>query len=281
VRWKGIGDALRQGVANVGAGLGETLKQTGIAPSIGDQMKSGAAQIAPSQAPDTALLKDGSVQASNIPRALAEQAPGLAATLAAAKAAARVAPGGLKGKALAGLLAGATTAAGMTFGNRAKENAAERTGTADAEPETGDKVRAGLTEAAISPLNMLSVSRFLPGAGKVVTTGLKGTGDALKQAAARVGENAVAGAGQSVVGDVGKTIGTDKGVSVDLEKAGNAGLTSGLTAGALATPKAISDVRGAVRDRAFGGANVDATTQVANRIQQQTQNDGSQPEEHA
>jgi hypothetical protein len=122
---------------------------------------------------------------------------------------------------------------------------------------------------------MLSVRRFLPGAGKVVTTGLKGTGDALKQAAARVGENAVAGAGQSVVGDIGKTVGTDKGVSVDFEKAGNAGLTSGVTAGALATPKAISDVRGAVRDRAFGGENTDATTQVANRIEQQAKNASS------
>jgi hypothetical protein len=146
---EGIGGALRQGAADVGAGIGETLKQTGLAPSVGEAMKRGAAQIAPSQTPDTALLKDGSVQASNIPRAIAEQTPGLAATLAAAKAAAKIAPGGLKGKALAGLVAGATTAAGMTFGNRAKENAAERTGDANAEPETGDKVRAGITEAAI------------------------------------------------------------------------------------------------------------------------------------
>jgi hypothetical protein len=269
----GIGDALRQGVANVGSGVGETLKQTGIAPSVGSAMQSGAQSIAPSQAPDTALVKDGSVQPSNIPRAIAEQAPGLAASLAAAKIAARLAPGGLIGKTVAGLGAGALAAAGMTFGNRAKENAAERTGDPNAEPNTADKTRAGLTEAAIAPLNMLSVNKFLPGSGKVVGTGLKGAGQAITSMATRVGENAVAGAGQSAVGDVGRTIGTDKGISIDPEKAANAALTSGVTAGALATPKALSDVRGAVRDRAFGGENAEATTQVANRIQKQAEND--------
>jgi hypothetical protein len=210
----GIGDALRQGVANVGSGVGETLKQTGIAPSVGEAMKSGAQRLAPSQAPDTTVVSKDGVNLSNAPRMLAEQAPGLAAVLAAAKLGARV-PGGALAKTLGGLAGAGIAGAGMIFGNKAKENAAERTGDPNAETNAADKTRAALTTIPEAAIGSLGISRFLPGAGKVVTTGLKGTGDALKQAALRVGENAVAGGAQDVVSQVGKTAGTDKGLSVD------------------------------------------------------------------
>jgi hypothetical protein len=229
----GLGGAFAQGGANVLSGVGETLKQTGIAPSVGDALKNSAQKIQPTQAPDTAVVSKDGVNLSNAPRMVAEQTPGLAAVIAAAKLGARV-PGGALAKTLGGLAGAGIAGAGMIFGNKAKENAAERTGDPNAETNTADKTRAALTTIPEAAIGSLGISRFLPGAGKVVTTGLKGTGDALKQAALRVGENAVAGGAQDVVSQVGKTAGTDKGLSVDPYSVANAGVSGGITAGAFA-----------------------------------------------
>jgi hypothetical protein len=269
----GLGTAFKQGVAGAVGGVGETLKQTGIAPGAGETLTQTAAGIAPQKPVDTTIVDQDGVNAGNVPRMLAEQSPQLAAVIAAAKLGSKV-PGGVLAKTLGGLGAAGLTGAGMIFGPKVKENAAIRTGSADAEPNADDRTRAALTTIPEAAIGALGISRFLPGAGKVTTTGLKGTGDALKQLSTRVLDNTAAEGAANITAQVGRTAGTEGGLKVDPVEAANAAASGGLTAGAIATPRAAVDVRGAVRDRKFGGDNQAATTAVANRFAQQTTNQG-------
>lgn len=272
----GVADAFRQGLAGTVSGVGETLKQTGIAPSAGEAAKKFATEnLAPNTPVDTSLVTSDGVNAGNVPKRIAEGAPGFAATLTAAKLAAKASPGGLKGKIIGGLLGAIGAQAGMSFGDKVVENAKERTGEANAEPTTADKVRAGLTTAVEAPVGALGTTAFLPGAGPAVSTGAKGLISALKTLGVKAADNAVASGGQNLIAQAGKTIGTDKGLRIDPIEALDSAAGGGVTGGAFGAPKSLSDMKGAIRDRHFGGANADASAQVANRIKTQSDNDSS------
>jgi hypothetical protein len=265
----GLGTAAQQGFAGMVGGVGETLKQTGL-PG-GDTLKAIASRAAPERPVDTAVYKDG-LHVENAPRFLAEQAAPTAAMIASGRLASRLP--GVPAK-VAGLLGAALAGGSMMFGNTAKDVAADRSGDPNAEPNSADKTRAALTTVPAALVGATGVLRFLPGAGKVTSTGLKGTGEAVKQLSLRTAENVASDAASNLVEQTGKTIGTEKGLRIDPDQVINAGIGGGLAAGALATPRALSDVRGAVRDRAFGGENAEATAQVANRLTQHAAEDGN------
>jgi colicin import membrane protein len=259
---EGLGTAARQGYAGMVGGVGETLKQTGL-PG-GDTLKAIASKAAPEQPVDTTVFKGG-LHVENAPRFLAEQAAPTAAMIASGRLASRIPS--VPGK-LAGLLGGALAGGAMMFGNTAKDVAADRTGDPNAEPDASDKTRAALTTVPAALVGALGVPRFLPGAGKVVDTGLKGAGEAVKQFSLRTAENVAAGTASNLVEQTGKTIGTEKGLRIDTDQAVNAGIGSGLAAGALATPRAAADISTATKYRKFGGDDAAASARVANRIQQ-------------
>lgn len=249
----GLVDAARQGAANVVSGLGETAKQYTPATGIADALKAAGSKIAPDNYQPSPIISNEGVQPGNIPRALAEQAPGMATGIAAA----RMTPGPAWVKALAA----AASYAGIGLGNRAKERAAERTGDSTAEPTTTDKAVAAGAMVPEAALGAVGASRFLPGGAGGTTI------DALKRLATTTGVEAGVGAGQSAVGQAGRTVGTDKGLRVDPVEVANAAATSGLTGGVMATPRAVAETHNAVKYREFGGDNEKASAAVANRIE--------------
>lgn len=245
----GLVDAARQGAANVVSGLGETLKQYTPATDVAAALKTAGGKIAPENYQASPIVTNEGVQAGNIPRALAEQAPGMAAGIAVA----RKTPGPAWLKALAG----AGVYAGIGLGNRATERAAEN---GNAEPSTTDKAVAAGAMIPEAALSAIGVGRFLgKAAGSTVA-------DAAKRLATTTGVEGVVGAGQSAINQAGRTIGTDKGLSVDPVEMANAAATNAVAGGALASPRAVAESHNAVKYREFGGDNADASAAVANRI---------------
>lgn len=206
---------------------------------------------------------------SQIPQKVAEQLPGLGQDIAAATAASKLTPGGLKAKALAGLISGAGSAWMRTAGDTAKDVAANRTGTADAPVEGQDLLRGGLTAAGSAALGALTPTRFIPGTNKVLAVGAEGALAGAKKALATAG----IGAGSSAASDAVTQLGT-KG-SYDPSQGLEAAVGGGLTAGTLATPRALADVGRAATLSKFGGDNLEATKNYATRLQQASENLGN------
>jgi hypothetical protein len=98
-------------------------------------------------------------------------------------------------------------------GDAAKEDAVARTGDANAEPNSSDLTRAGLTSAASSVAQAALPTRFIPGANKVVGVGAEGALQGIKKYLATTALGGVTGAAGSTIDQVGNTIGTDKGLS--------------------------------------------------------------------
>lgn len=213
---------------------------------------------------------------SQIPQKIAEQAPGLGQDILAATAAAKTTKGlgaGAKMSALAGLAGGALSAWQRTAGSTAKEAAAERTGNPDAEPETQDKVRGGLTAAASSAVGSVNPLRFVPGTNKIATVGAQGALDAAKKYLTTAAVGAGAGAASDATTQAGLTVGTDKGLTIDPARTLEAGAGGMFTSAAMAAPRGTADVARASSLREFGGANAEATKNYATRLQ--TAGDGN------
>lgn len=261
----GVIAGAREGVAQLLHGPAETAKQFFGADAAGLEDK--AQKIAPTDYHGTNVVpKDTwydprTYNYSQLPQAAAEAAPGMVQDIAAAKLAGRVHP-------LLGLGAGVASYLLRTRGDAAKEDAAVRTGNADAQPETQDKVRSLATGLAESVPQAVGLGRFLPGANAVKSVGTAGAKQALKKALETSGVEAGTGAASNAISQAGATIGTDKGLSVDPSKVVESGLASGLTGAALASPRAVADVHGARKYEQFGGDNQEATTAVMNRVAQ-------------
>lgn len=205
---------------------------------------------------------------SQIPQKIAEQAPGLGQDIVAASVAAKTAKGaglGAKAAALAGLVGGGASAWHRTAGDTAKEAAANRTGDANAEPESGDLVKGGLTAAAAAAPAAIPAARFIPGANKIGTVGASGALDSIKKYLATTAIGAGGAAASDAITQTGTQLGTDK--SFDPSRTLEAAVGGGVTAGALAAPRGVADTTRAVGLREFGGTNMDATKNYATRLQ--------------
>lgn len=256
----GVIDSAREGIAAVPAGVAATLKAyTGAGP-VGDALSSTAKYIAPpSYTPAPIISKDG-FSPGNIPSWIAERAPSMATAIAATKL--MPGPWWLK------LLGGAAAGMGMTAGNEANTAAANRTGDPNAAPNATDLTRGGLTSAAENAVGTIGLSRFLPGAGVVANTGVKGLARAATTLAKTVGAEGVSGAGQSAVGQFGQTVGTPGGVSVDPTQVADSAIGQSLTGGVLAARRAAGAGLNAIKYSAITPDLVPAAIQYANRVQQ-------------
>jgi hypothetical protein len=201
---------------------------------------------------------------SQIPQKIAEQAPGLGQDIVAASAASKLTPGGMKAKALAGLMGGVASAWHRTAGDTAKETAANRTGDANAEPQSEDLVKGGVTAAAAAVPGAIPATRFIPGANKVGTVGAQGALDSIKKYLATTAVGAGGAAGSDAITQAGTQLGTDK--KFDPSRTLEAAAGGLVTAGALAAPRGVADTARAASLREFGGSNMDATKNYATRL---------------
>jgi hypothetical protein len=217
--------------------------------------------------------KDG-LHLSAIPENIASMSPGLAQDIAAAKVAAKVP---VVGKYAAPVAFGASMLM-RNLGRKSAENAADRTGDTSAVPAAGDTGRALATEGAGAAIaTALPGSRLLAPSSAVGKVGSEGAIAALKELAGKGVAGGVAGGAQDVVDQVGSSIGTDKGVSYDPTRSANAVLSGALSTTAFGAPRAARDTVDAVKMREFGGANQEASTQVANHLQQNAKGELTDP----
>jgi hypothetical protein len=210
-----------------------------------------------------------------LPQKVAEVAPGLGETAAAAMAGSKVGSlAGIRGRFLGGLAGAAGSIWANNAGNSAKADAVRRTGDPNAEPDAGDKTRAGLTEGVSALAQAAGPMRFIPGGSIGKSVGAAG----LKQAAERwLGTTAVAGASggaADAISQIGNTIGTDKGVAFDPSRTADAAIGNAGAAALMGAPRGAADAYTAARQRVFGGDNAKATSAYFNRLQQNAGSDG-------
>src|ERR1043165_3607418 len=260
--------AVQKGLSDVVEGVGKTIKNY-VDPATGQAIEAKGQKVEPKNyksATDEFMNRDGAwydKKWSAAPRALVEQAPGLATDVIA----------GLVGKKLGGG-AGALVGTGLsqylrTRGDAAEADAAYRTGDANAPVETQDKVRAAITgipEAVIASLG----ARGLVSPARGANTGFRGAAEAVGNLGKTSAAAGGAGGAQATPAQVGQSVGTDKGLNVDPgEVFGNAALSAGTAAG-LRSVHTAGDINNARRFRDF---DTEASQRVANRIQDNAQGD--------
>lgn len=210
-----------------------------------------------------------------LPQKIAEAAPGLAETAASSMAGAKIGGmAGIRGRILGGLAGAAAPYVLNNAGNDAKANAERRTGDANAEPSTADKVRAGVTDTAAGLVQGIGPMRFIPGGAVTKAVGTAGLKQAAKKYITTIGDNALGGAAGDLTQQIGNTIGTDKGTQVDLSRTADAAIGNAGAAALMGAPRAIADTHTAVSQRVFGGDNADATAAYFNRLKQNAGADG-------
>ncbi|WP_368508086.1 hypothetical protein [Bradyrhizobium lupini] len=204
-----------------------------------------------------------------LPQKIAEVAPSLAETAASSMAGAKVGGmAGIRGRILGGLAGAAAPYVLNNAGNDAKANAVRRTGDANAEPETTDKVRAGVTDTAAGLVQGIGPMRFIPGGAVTKAVGTAGLKEAAKKYITTVGDNALGGAAGDLAQQIGNTIGTDKGTQVDLGHTADAAIGNAGAAAIMGAPRALANTHTAISQRGFGGENADATSAYFNRLAQ-------------
>lgn len=261
----GIAAGALEGASNVIHGIAETGKQFLGMDTAGVEAR--AQKLAPKDYKGTHVIPSDTwydprtYNYSQIPQAMAEAAPGMATDIAVTKLGARVHP-------LLGVGAGLASYLLRTRGDAAKNDAAIRTGDANAEPETQDKTRALLTGAAEAVPQAIGLRRFLPGAGAIRAVGGKGVAQSLVKPLTTAAVEGGTGAASNAISQAGATVGTDKGLTVDPAQVVEAGVTNAATGGALAVPRGLADARGSMKYAKFGGDNQEATTAFMNRASQ-------------
>jgi hypothetical protein len=262
---------LGHGMSGVASGISSTLGLGGVKSDGLDAIASAAEPKDYKAAP---IIREGGhwynpsdYNLGNIPQALAEQSPGLAADLTAGKVGAKVGSkvGGVRGAVVGGIGGSLGSMLLRTFGPGAHENADARTGTPNSDVTGPDMAREGVKQAITAPLNALGAAKLLGIGGKVAGVGTEGAGNALKKYLSTVGAEAAAGGARDVTNQVGSTIGTDKGVQYDPNKTAEAAIASGAGSGLLVAPRLAADVTSATKFRKFGGDNAEAAAALANR----------------
>jgi hypothetical protein len=247
---------LKQGVANVAGGFGESKAQT---VGGGEDLKGFAQKVAPGpNFVEPKVVDENGVHLSEVPRAVVESAPGAAASIVAAK----LMPGPLWLKALAG----AATYAGQTYGNKVLARARAND---HAEPTTGDRVAAAAGEIPEMGLGAIGVSRFLPGAGSIGgAVGKAGVAAALKTLGKTALTEGLTSAGQNALSQTTNTLGTKQGLTVDPRDVEASGIVGGATGAAFGSGKFVHQVNDAIKYRSLGGDMAAPASSVANDIQQ-------------
>jgi hypothetical protein len=251
-----IASAPAAGAGSFVSGVGKTLKQfTPFTDAAAALEKTGESLQPKNYESAQVYSKEKGLDVSELPRKVAESAPGAAVGIAAA----RVTPGPWWLKALSG----ASTYLASQAGNRAEERAASEGG--DPENPTTKQKAIGLgTAAAESVPAALGVSRFLPGAGGVATrTGAAGVSDAVKRAATTAGIEGATGASQSAIADAGTTIGTEGGLKIDPAKAIDAGLGNAAMSPVFSGPRTAREISEA---RKYSGFDPATSKLVANDL---------------
>ncbi len=255
-----IVDALSQGAANTVRGIGQSI---GAVPGGSQDTERRAEQIAgtlePKNYQPAQVIKDGAINFGDIPRAVAEQAPGAVLPIATGAVLKR-----FLGRRL-GLLGGLAAAGAEYFGPNVKARA---TAEGHEEPTATDKAIGAGTTAAQLAADAIALRRFLPGANPITTVGVQGILDSAKKLAATTAIEAASTGGQNVIGQAGATMGTPGGLQVDPEQAASAAITGGATGGVLASPRLGRDAVNAARFSDVGGPLATPASAVANRILQ-------------
>jgi hypothetical protein len=243
----------KQGLAQVAHGVAETGKMLGIGNGFDSR--------------DPNYVPADPKQVSGWPQVIAENTPAMGAAImagGAAKGAASLAklPGkygklaGLVGAGLAGWL--------MTAGDTAKERAVQRTGDANAEPNTQDKLIGSGTAAAAQIPAAIAPARLIPGA---TSMGLPTLANAAMKAGITAASGAAGNAAADAITQAGTTVGTDKGLTVDPSRVGDAAITGGLVSAAHGSLPLAGDVaRAASLREHMLPENIEASKAYASRL---------------
>lgn len=265
----GVVAGLAHGISEEAKGVSSTL---GLAGVHSDTVDAVGTHAAPKDYKSAPLIREGGHfynpsdwQLGNLPQNIAEQAPGLATDLTAAKVGSTAGGivGGLKGKAIGGTGGFLGSMLLRTFGQGAHENAAARTGDANAPVTGSDIAREAVKQAVEAPINATAAGRFLP--SKVAGVGVEGVGNALKKYLATAGVETAAGGARDAANQAFTNAGQEHGVPFDANRAAEAAVTSGATGAGMVTPRLAADAKLATKFRNFGGDNAEAATALANR----------------
>jgi hypothetical protein len=251
--------ALTKGASDLVSGVGKTIKEY-VSPDAGKKVQETAAKVADpkykSATDGFSHPEDGADKHflgrdwSKLPRALVEQAPGLAVDVASQLALKRLGP-------LAQVLGGMTSYGLRTAGNEAQKRATTRTGDENAAPTLEDKVVGGGSTFAQAALNQIGLSKITNPA-RVAETGIKG----VAQAGANVAKGALAegatNAAQGAISDLAAGAPVDTHAALDNAVLGAAG------GAAFSGARGAKDAAAAVR---FRDADYGTHTQMAaNRV---------------
>ncbi len=253
--------ALTKGASDLASGVGKTIKEY-ISPDAGKTVQDAATKIAdpkynsategfshPEDGADKHVLgRDW----SKLPRAMVEQAPGLATDVLSQLALKRLGP-------LAQIAGGMASFGLRTAGNEAQKRATTRTGDENAVPTTEDKVVGGGSTFAQAALNQVGLSKITNPA-KVAATGLSGVAQAGGNVAKAALAEGATNAAQGAISDVAA------GGKVDTHSALDNFVLGGAGGGMFAGARGAKDAASAVRFRDVGGDLASASAAVANRL---------------
>lgn len=268
----GAGAAFAKGVSDTAGGIASTL---GLAGVKADALKTVEEKTAPKDFKAASLIREGGswmnpsdYQPGNLPQIVAQAAPGMAMDLAAGKTAGAIGSkvGGARGALIGGAGGVLASIAARTFGKGAHENAAARTGDDNAEVTGVDMLREGGKQLVAAPLNALGGARLAGVAGKAAGVGASGAGKAVMNQLGTMGAEGAAGGATSAINQLGTSLGQEHGKPFEGNQVAEAAVGGGLTSGALVAPRMYGQLKNAGKFREFGGANKDASTELANDI---------------
>lgn len=256
--------ALSQGASDVATGVGKTVKDY-ISPETGkaildnkhvqaDPKYKSATQgfMYPEDGADNHTM---GLDWSKLPRAMVEQAPGLALDLGAQALVPKWM--GPIGK----YAANAATYGLRNLGNEAEKRAAARTGDTNAEPNAEDKLVALGSTGAQTVLNQAGLNKIISPA-KVTGTGLKGLSQAAGNVVKAAGTEGVTSAGQDLISQAATKAGTNE--SIDPKEVLGTGVMGAATGGLFSSPHASKEAINAAR---MSGQDGDVhTAMAANRV---------------
>jgi len=255
--------ALSQGASDLVSGVGKTVKNY-ISEDAGKAIEAKGSSIAwknyKSASEQFIHPEDGAenhtlgVNWSALPRAAVEQAPALASDVAGQVLTKRLGPVGQ-------WLANTLTFGTRTAGNEAEKRAQARTGDANAEPTTEDKLTGLTSTLAQSALNKMGTNAIIS-PGKVTGTGMKGALQAGGNVAKAAAAEGVTNAAQDAVSQGFVKRGTDQ--EMDPAATKGALIVGALGGGVFSMPHAAKETLTATRMR--NQSADEHTAMAANRL---------------
>lgn len=255
--------ALTKGASDLVSGVGKTIKEY-IAPETGKKVQDAGAAISdpkyksatesfshPEDGADNHFLgRDW----SKLPRAVVEQAPGMAVDVISQLALKRLGP-------LAQVAGGMATYGLRSAGNEAQKRATARTGDENTAPSFEDKAIGAGSTFAQAALNQVGLNKITNPA-KIAETGMKGVGKAAVNTLVGAGAEGATNAAQSAISDLAATGKVDPHAALDSAVLGTAG--GGVFSGMRGAKDAHAAVR--FRDADFGTHSEMAANRVLDKV---------------